>query len=778
MSKLKLSITLIVASTLIILAAFSSSLRAQSSAIDITAGLMIRNQLDLATAPIKDLLFNPKVNQRLESWLTNEKMNSYVVDCQFNLRPFIPSPRILGRVCYLLRQPAPRNQLAALVLQRFIMETAAALFELSNDPRYSELEQTTASQQFKMFQDPQSGLIKDFTVDINKCFAPALRLKYPANSSFDYSPFNMISQCIRNTFPKLNVQLPSGIKAAMPLFALNLAREYKNHPGHAINPAGWIGGNKVTYLTENDYSKQTEQALEAVHTIMNDKYPLAGRGSLEVMRKSNPTKIFTEAEGFLSVYNHPVWGQKSGIFNAILKGIDQAQETIFIDIFFLGGTMGASLSKHIIDLLEKNPKLKVLILRDNINHFGHEAEMRPVFNFLLAYSYNNPNRLVIGESFIEGRKSGLPPFLQDIVTDDFLKKSGIQSHLSLYGRAQSDHSKVIVIDAKLPTARAFVGSKNLTDSSGGFCYDDVVEITGPIAAVVQDDYYWDMFKSMTEKMYKTYPDYIPTLANLGWASGVKMSPTNSELDTSQLNTVVAEILRPFDMLNRNAEGQSQITEYLEYPTMGSAVVRTGYNNVDSTRSNAVDQVIQAILNADKNVFIRDQFLFDRNVVSALIRAKKAKPHLDIRSILEPLKVTNPRGLPNLLYLDDLYKVGIKTKFKVTSDNHTIAQEYHMKTVSVDGKFVISGSANKDHNTMGGSFREEQLDVFDPEAAGIHDAAFHKHWNSSEESSPEFTKFDFKVPNDLKALDGAPLTPADFIRIIKSLMNIMYDSSVY
>ena len=138
--------------------------------------------------------------------------------------------------------------------------------------------------------------------------------------------------------------------------------------------------------------------------------------------------------------------------------------------------MGVSLAKHLIALLETKPGLKILILRDIYNHFGHEERMMPVYNFMLAYSLKNPDKMIILPSYIDAHPTGLPPFMDGIMSDNFIKKSGIQKHLSLYARAVSDHSKTMVIDGKSKNPVAFVGSKNWTDAAGSIVFDEVIKL--------------------------------------------------------------------------------------------------------------------------------------------------------------------------------------------------------------------------------------------------------------------------------------------------------------
>ncbi len=739
-----------------------------SSTIDLSQKIVDRNELVLATQKIKPFLTDSEVKHRLSSWLAHSDNRDYVSSrCQLWLRPHFPSEKILGPLCYYIRQDDPERQaLYYDFIRRYLLESKLALREISEDPQYSEKDRARAGEFYKFF-------LKDDEKQIKKCFAQTLKLR----ASPDFDPFPGLSRCLHENLPRItrSTEFTHGIEANIPYFAINLAEEFPNHPGHAISETSWIPGNLVEYFPHNDTSQELTQTLASKFPLMSTLYPLNGAGSLEAFLEKDPKTVFTEEEGFYTIANHPVWTQKDGIFPEILKTLNAAQESIFVDIFFLGSTMGAALAQHFIQLLEEKPQLKIFILRDNRNHFGHEKEMLPVYNFLLAYSMRHPDRLAIAEAYIEGHTSGLPPFMESLVTDEFLVKSGIQSHLDLYGRAVSDHSKVAVIDGKTKNPVALVGSKNWTDESGGICYDEVARVTGPAAAVVQDDYYYDMFYALLNKMASSY---IKTLAQHGWSS-------NLYQENQSVEEKIANILRPFDLLDRDGKHISSRNSEIFFNKKGDTVLRTGFNNVDSTRTNAVDEVIQLILSAKKNIYIKDQFLFDRNVVLALIKAREKNTELDVRAILEPLPTTNPKGLPNLLYLDVLTQAGVKIKWKtlwpgwdpeVIHHTHAIInQEYHPKTISADGEFLISGSANKDQTTMYGSFREEQLHIFDVNATSIHDKDFLNLWNDENQTSEVFSHYDFVVPAGLKGFNGQPLTPDQFISIIRNIISILFDA---
>ncbi|OFZ48747.1 MAG: hypothetical protein A2381_05350 [Bdellovibrionales bacterium RIFOXYB1_FULL_37_110] len=732
---------------------FSLAISAVDS-IDINERLQLRNELTLITQKIRPFLIDWQVKERLGNWLNHPVNNSYIVECQFKLRAFFETEQVLGPLCYFLRQDDKQMRLNYFdFIQKQILETKQALLELQNDPRYEEEFKNNGKVNFNL---KAQNYLKVFRssydpLKIKNCFGPVLKAdwdKIIKNDQLTFSPFQQTVTCLRE-LPEISTK--NGNK---PYFALNLKHEFINHPGHAISDTGWIPGNLVQYFDKNDYSSTLINTLGKKHELLPDLYPVNEAGSIESFFSQDPLKVLTHDEGFFSMENDPVWGQKNGIFAEIKKSLDAATDTIFVDIFFLGGTMGVTFAKYLVTRLEDpSSQLKVFILRDLLNHYGHDKQMLPVYNYLYAYSQKFPQRLIIAPAHINKHKSGLPKYVGNIISEEFVAKSGLQQHLSLYANAKSDHSKVIVIDAKTDHPMAWVGSKNLVDASGAVCYDDMTKVTGPAASIIQDDYYFDMFYALKEEISDQDLKNIAQKLNL---------PHSNEAE------LIAQILAPFDLLNRSGDGTATNKQAINRTYQGTSLVRIGLNNFDSTRTSAIDQVLQGIQFAQKSIFIKDQYLFDRNIVLALINAKNNNPDLDVRIILDPLPESPIVGFPNILYSDVLKKAGIPTKFKTIINDDLIRQEFHYKTISMDGKYLITGSANKDQTTMYGAFREEQLDLAHSDAALIHDREFLKYWNDSDETSAEFTDFDFQVPLGIK------LDNQQFISLVRDLISILYD----
>ena len=387
------------------------------------------------------------------------------------------------------------------------------------------------------------------------------------------------------------------------------------------------------------------------------------------------------------------------------------------------------MAKLIIEQLEAKPQLKVFILRDVINHFGSLDEQMPIFNYLLAYSYLFPQRLIVSEAHIYDHISGLPQYLAAVINDDFVSNTGIQNTLDLAVQAVSDHSKLLVVDGKGKHPKAMVSSKNWGDRTGAIFFDDGLIIEGAAAAVVLDDFYHDMRLGLQKVMAQKYP--AGQVA--GQASYIDTLYQGQQADAT-LDYKISEILRDFDLLERDANLVPQV-QNVSYPaTANNVLVRSGFNNVDSSATQVIDQNIQAILLAKKRIYINEQFCFDPKIVTALLRVKEIRPQVDIRLILERALETEPDGVPNSLYMDLLINGGIKIRWKNTQWVGNIPQKNHSKTLSVDSKFLIVGSANKDAMTMYGSFRDQQVTVIDTATTAEHDRVFLKWWDNVDPDS--------------------------------------------
>ena len=146
---------------------------------------------------------------------------------------------------------------------------------------------------------------------------------------------------------------------------------------------GFIEGNKVELISKNDRS------LERINWL-NDRV------------------IFNLKEGDSIDWNAPYFNmptkdnpegnivfQQDPIFQKIRDMITNATDSIFIDIFLFGGTMGITLSKYLIDQTLKkraqNPNFKTLLLHDYATNYNMWGEMKPIFTYIRDRINNEPD---------------------------------------------------------------------------------------------------------------------------------------------------------------------------------------------------------------------------------------------------------------------------------------------------------------------------------------------------------------------------------------------------
>ena len=764
-----------------------SHLAAANESVDLTWRLQARNLLVQAKQATKAWFRDSEVQHRLRLWLQTEVNRAYVQECEQQLAVYFHSRNMLGALCWAKRQ----NDATEIkwLLTYYYLDLAVSLLELSNDPRYDQKFQRLASRYLEHFQDYPRELEK-----LSACF---VRLEFVDIAACLEQDFTLVRHPRHHIFTSLSkaVQYDGEHR---PYFSLNTAQTFPFYAGHAASETGWVAGSRSRYVTTARTDVPFGQALNATSELLEKNYPFASgeRGSLQAMydviKRKGYRGVFNE-KGFKVIGSSDpkkrdmAWSQPHGVYHEVVKLIDSAQETIFIDMFSFGGVVGVSLAKHLLKRLQQNKKLKIFILRDTINHFGAIDEQMPVFNYLLAYSYLFPQRLIVSEAWIHGHTSGLPSFVKHIIDDNLVQASGVQDMLDLAVQAVSDHSKLMVVDAKSAYPRAIVSSKNWADRTGGYFYDDAVVVEGAAASVVQDDFYHDMRLGLKYAMAENYK--AGTIA--GQESYIDRLYQGTQVHAS-LDEKISAILQDFDLLERDAKLVPRQNKRVTYPALQNegTLIRSGLNSVDSSTSNIIDQNIQAILHAKKNIYINEQFCFDSKIITALLNVKSKRPQLDIKIILEHALETEPDGIPNMLYLDLLSNRGIEVRWKKTQWIGNIPQKNHSKTLSVDGKHVIVGSANKDGMTMFGSFRDQQLDIFDASTTAAHDEIFLRWWHNVDPNTDlplsrdpfatysydtEYVRpFAFVVPEFFVDLEGRPLQAQDFLRVGRGLIKLFYD----
>ncbi|MCR9203148.1 MAG: phospholipase D-like domain-containing protein [Halobacteriovoraceae bacterium] len=436
------------------------------------------------------------------------------------------------------------------------------------------------------------------------------------------------------------------------LLTFDLKKVLKKDNLFLLNHTGFIPGNRVEVISEN----QTD---------------------METMKWFSEVKI-----PFRPIKDHPSF-RDDPIFKKLKDVIASAKNTIFIDIFLLGGSIGANLGEFLIETtrekLKNNPSFKVLVLHDYSTKSEVDFEVQPIFDYLKSQREKDQN---------------LNKSLYLLSADTSKHPSGVAFGFS-NSEPKIDHSKTLVVDGNYPYAQAFFGSKNWSDHSGGYFYDDVFFIQGPAATMTQASYYRDIEAALN----KDSGDYF----------------LNSE-----------QILKDFKItLNK-------------FPYIGKTVVRLTESDVEGTIKNTRNTLIDMIVNAKENIYMEQLFLYDRFIVDALIKAKIKKPKLDIKILLDNNDSYGMNGLPNTLFIQELKKYGIQLRtrktFKIKSNSPAarwgfLYQENHRKMTSVDGKILLGGSSNLNPDSLQGSFREFGAQVYSHRLTSTFNRKFLKAWKN-------------------------------------------------
>lgn len=489
------------------------------------------------------------------------------------------------------------------------------------------------------------------------------------------------------------------------LFTFNIEEYLKGDYQGPLSYLGFIPGNKVKVISENRVD------LDRINWL-NERVIFRGG----VLDFDSP---YIEMPMRPSDKGHPVFRQDP-IFSQIRDLIGEARESIFIDIFLFGGTLGATLSEFLIEqtLLKvaDNPNFKVLILHDYATHYNMIEEMMPVFEYLKEAREKSPilkKHLFLLQANIQRHPSGIPFGLTDhVVKDDktweFLKKQ------HSYYESKIDHSKVIVIDGNTLYPKAYFGSKNWTDHSGAYYYDDALLVEGPAASLVQHSYIRDIDAALTTDQEELKWFYF------------KEEGFGNE----------AYLKNRDQILSSFAVTQERV------PFVGRETVRIAEADVDGTIKNHRNILVDMIIRAKKTIHMEQLFLYDKYIVDALIKKKIETPEIKIRVMLDHNGNFGMNGLPNTIFIAEMMKYGIEVRARKTfgltanfpdGTTQEYHQENHRKITCVDGQVILGGSSNINPDTLQGSFREFGAQVFSTKESTEFDERFLKDWNDSEKT---------------------------------------------
>ena len=469
------------------------------------------------------------------------------------------------------------------------------------------------------------------------------------------------------------------------LFTINLQKEIGTSKTYLLDHYGFIPGNNVHFL--NKYNSKKESA-----TWFNKNTIYQGG----VLNFEAP---YIQMPYRKSYSGHSSF-KKDPILKSVKKLIDSAEESILMDMYMLGGTLGATIAEYILDKTKEklilNKKFKVLILSDLNSHQGFSAEVFPIHNYIYKRIKKDPElkkAVYLLQSNVQRNPYGHYPITKK--NDQQIKK---------------DHSKVIIIDANTKSPEALIGSKSLTDHFGGFFLDSAVHIIGPGAALMQASYLYDIKAALTndqkERDHFKFKD--KGLANQNYISKKD------------------EILKSFK-INRT-----------HYPYVGNDRIRLAESDVDGVVKSNRNILIDMILNAKKNIYMEQRFLYDSYIVDTLIKKKISIPSLEIKIILDNNRSVMSGGLPNTFFMSDLLRSGIEIRTRDTfaikakfpnGKTEVFFQENHRNVTLIDGKMALTGSATIAPDSHDGHDREMSIQLYSDYQVKRYQSEFLKDWNN-------------------------------------------------
>jgi phosphatidylserine/phosphatidylglycerophosphate/cardiolipin synthase-like enzyme len=218
-------------------------------------------------------------------------------------------------------------------------------------------------------------------------------------------------------------------------------------------------------------------------------------------------------------------------------------------------------------------------------------------------------------------------------------------------------------------------------------------------------------------------------------------------------------------------------------------VRFGENNADGSLTEPLFQNLYAIRNAQSQILINEQLLYDPSIIEALVEASVRG--VKVFAILESFAHEGASApyMPNGMFLDILLDAGVQIRWKNHPHSDVFVPEHHGKTISVDGftvdlrdlnlasRSLIIGSANKDILTMRGGFRELQAEVFDPTAQLQHDRLFWENWKSDQLTSLA-TKQDVQQGTLAEKLKKSETTMDEFLSYLRGFILALYTAQNY
>lgn len=642
---------------------------------------------------ISDIKITRKFASRLDKLSKKRRVQAERIIKELN--EFMPDNILKAFVFWTVIEPNAKN--AKEVIRYHVVNNALIIRDIVDHPVYYSADDKAVAK--KIYQEYLGTPFKS-----DEVFAQTDQVVSQLFKELRDDPSFWASKISRD--PLITAKALSGLKIYHPFVLSHL---------------GFIPGNRVELISENEVGTDRIQWV-------NDRVMFNG-GALDW------TATFMQMPGPGGAGGHIVFNDP--MFKRIRDMIDGAKESIFIDIFLFGGTMGATLSRYLIDhaleVKKSNPNFKVLIMHDYGTNYGLGKEIIPVFKYIRDRIENEPevaNTVILLQANIQRHPPGIPFGL----TNHIPKTAATQAYMEkmdTYYESKIDHSKVIVVDAHSDLPKAYFGSKNWTDHSGSYYYDDAIYVEGPAAAVVQAAYYEDVAAALT-----TDPK------ELAW-----FYYKQDRLDNRRYLGDRGSILNWFKV------------KRLIYPSVGSEAVRLAEANVDGKIKNVRNMLIDMIRSANKNIYMEQLFVYDKYINDALIKRKKQVPGLKIQILADHNGNFGMNGFPNTMFIKEMINHGIEIRARRTlgipftfpdGTHREFHQENHRKITSVDGRTLLGGSSNLNPDTLQGSFREFGAQIFDKDVIKGFEARFESDFRD-ESKTMSFDIENFQLPLKGKSL---------------------------
>ena len=511
-------------------------------------------------------------------------------------------------------------------------------------------------------------------------------------------------------------------------------------PKYSLTKFGIISGNQIKIFSQNT------RTLERINWY--NKRVIFNGGKMDWKQSFIQMPMSAKDDGHIAFKTDP-------IFMQIRDMIHKAKESIFIDIFLFGGTLGGTMAKFLLDetakKIRQNPKFKVLMLHDYATNYNMLPEMQPIFTYI--------KKRITDDSvfhdhffFLQSNIQRHPPGVPFGITNHLEKTPELFKEIEkrgTYYESKIDHSKVLVIDANTDKPEAYFGSKNWSDHSGGYYYDDVIWVRGPGAALVQASYFDDVAAALT-----TDPK------ELAWFYYKEQGLDNRHY----------------------LEKRDQILDWFkisktDYPVVGREDIRFAEANVDGRIKNVRNILVDMISTATSHIYMEELFIYDKYINDALIKRKLQHPELEILILADHNGNFGMNGFPNTTFMKELADHGIKIRARRTlgvtahfpdGSEQEYHQENHRKIFSVDGKVLLGGSSNLNPDTLQGSFREFGAQIFAKDEITKFETKFKLAWSDSLSTMPsEIDEFQLKV--------GDKLFDVKTSNVINKFVSLLYRS---